>query len=419
MSLVYSLKLLTDILFYMTFAGLISALVGAVGREMGNSGLLSTLPFLLVSILLLGVLAEKGRLKYAAFLPLIGAVAAAFNYGLIHLILLGPACAYIIYYATTLPYDIKTVGHAVVFRMYLIITLPICIFFSANFTFFGAFMNGVMGPYLIMYVAASIVLMRMIRHDTEVLNQRRFRIMNSLSVGAVVLAGLFLGSNRGVALMLGLLSFIYFRLFIPLLYLMLLAVGLILYPFAMLFGLEPWDVPWPGQDQPDGDGEWAEIIAEQPDPGIGYTIFQIAVYASLAVAAFFLLRALFRFLTQKQLVRDSKGVNIERTAMPDVLRQSRRKEPRVNHQIRQVYRKFLKLCRNRGITLYPSLTTEDIAKSFSASVGDSKDVMTLREIYIDSRYGEKKPKSADVKECKEIYSKLKKMGTGRVGGDPL
>jgi len=409
------LKLLSDVLFYMTFAGLISALIGAQGRDMGNSGLISVLPFLLVSIFCLGLLSERGKLKYAAFLPLFAAIMGAWNYGLIHLILLGPAIAYIVYYSTTLPYDIRTVSHTNVFRMYLIITLPICIFFSANFTFFGAFMNGVMGPYLIMFVTASIVLMRMIRHDAEILNQRKFKIMNTLSVSAVILTGLFLGSQTGLRVMRIIFHFLYFNVFINILYLVLIIVGALLYPFARLFGLEPLEMIWPTYSA-DGDADgWEEIIAEQPEPGIAYLIFQILVFIGLAVAAFFILRALFRFLTAKQLIREMDPVRTERVSINDT-NKAKRKEPRVNHQIRQVYRKFLKLCKNRGITLHPNLTTADIAATFAQATGEHESTKALREIYIDSRYGEKTPTSNHVKEAKEIYGKLKKASPSRTSG---
>jgi len=408
MSLVYSLKLLCDVLFYMTFAGLISAFIGVHGSVMTNSGLLNTLPFLVISAVLLGASAERKMIKYLVFLPLFGAAAIAYNDGLIHLILLGPAIAYIIYYATTLPYDIKTVGHSVVFRLYLIIVTPICIFFSANFTFFQSFMNEVLGPYLIMFAAASIVLMRMIRHDIEVLNQRKFRIINMLSVAGVVLAGIFLGSGTGIRFMLMGLSFLYFRVFIPILYFILLVIGVILYPFTRILGLERMDVAWPEDSGPVELTEWVDMGDEVIRRGLGYQIVQVIVFIALGVAAFFLLRALFRFLTHKQLVRGVAAVKTENILIKDG-RKNKRKEPRVNHQIRQIYRKFLKLCKNKGITLHQSLTTEDIAKSFGSAVKDKSSTFALREIYIDSRYGEKRPTSADIKECKELYNKLKKM----------
>jgi len=409
MSLVYSLKLLSDLLFYMTFAGTISAMIGAVGRDMGNSGLLSTLPFLALSAVLLGALAERGKLKYLAFVPLLPAAVMALNYGVIHLVLIAPACAYIIYYATTLPYNIKTVGYTGIFRLYLCIVLPICLFFAVNTTFFGAFLRGALGFYLIMFVFSSIVLMRMLRHDSEILLQTRFKVMNSLSVALVIILGTVLGSPQGIQLMHAFLTAFYLRVIIPLLMLVFRIVSIILFPILALFGLvlEEWEVYLPEQNYQEF-GEPGEVEFLIQERGVGLIIFQAVVFLGIAVIAFFVLRALFRFLTQKDFQKDGEGVDIERIFLGDN-RRKKKKEPRVNHQIRQVYKKFLKLCQNKGITLHPSLTTEDIAKTYGSSVHEDKTAFALREIYIDSRYGEKTPSSADVKECRELYNKLKKM----------
>jgi len=434
MSLVYSLKLLSDLIFYLTFAGLISALIGAQGRAMGVGGFVNYLPLFLISAVILGLLTERervsslrseidakassatvarGRIKYAALLPLLGAIVGALSDGAIHFVFLAPAIVYTAYYATTLPYDIKTVSYSAVFRLYLVLVLPMCIFFATNLSFFGAFLSGIIVPYLIMFAASSIILMRMLRHDTEILLQARFKVMNTLSVAGVLLVGVALGSGWGIRAMLAVLNFIYFRIFIPILYIILLAVGAVLFPVLSLLGWQEWEVGWPQQEEQPGDFEGWEEVVYQPEPGIGYLIFQIVVFIGLAVLAFFLLRALFRFLTQKSIVRDSEQIGIERVSLDDGRKLFRKREPRINHQIRQIYRKFLKLCKNRGITLHPSLTTEDIARSFGESAGDYSSAKDLREIYIESRYGEKTPKPSDIKESKEIYNRLKKMGTAK------
>ncbi|MCL2566241.1 MAG: hypothetical protein FWE24_10640 [Defluviitaleaceae bacterium] len=412
MSLVYSLKLLSDLVFYLTFAGLISALIGAQGREMGVGGFVSYLPFFVIAAAVLGTLAsKKGYVKYLALLPLFGAITGAFNDGMIHLVLIAPAIVYTVYYATTLPYNIKTVSYSAVFRLYLILVLPMCIFFASNLSFFGAFLSGVIVPYLIMFAASSIILMRMIRHDTEILEHTRFKAMNSLSVAGVLLAGAALGSEQGIRTILTILSFIYFRMFIPILYYIILAIGAVLFPIFRLLGWEEWETTWPAEEEQQGDFDgWEDMMAYQHEAGIGYLIFQIVVFIGLGVLAFFLLRALFRFLTHKQIVRDSDHTGVSRVSLDEGRRLFRKREPRVTHQIRQIYRKFLKLCKNRGITLHPNLTTEDIARSFGESVGDYTGAKDLREIYIESRYGEKTPNSSHVKESKEIYNKLKKLG---------
>lgn len=407
MSLVYSLKLLADLLFYLTFAGTISAMVGSDGQTMQNSGLLSTLPLLAISALLLGALSERGKLKYISFIPLLPALFIAFGYGAIHAVLLAPAIAYVVYYATTLPYNIKTVGYTKVFRLYLCIVLPICLFFAINSTFFGSFLSGATGPYLLIFSACSIVLMRMIRHDTEILLQTRFKIINSLGVVGVIIAGAIIGSPQGVQVMQEIIRFLYFNVFIHLLTIIFGIVGFVLFPIFSLFGFEEWDVYFPTDDGGDMYGVPGAIETYQMERGWSYILAQVIILAILIVVAFYTLRAMFRFLTEKNIIRDGAPVIIERVFLGDD-KNARKREPRVSHQVRQVYRKFLKLCQKRGLTLHQSLTTEDIAKAYGASSKDSSASDRLREIYIESRYGEKVPSSADVKECKELYNRMKK-----------
>jgi len=180
---------------------------------------------------MLGALAERGRLKYLSFIPLLPALFIAFGYGWAHVILLAPAIAYIVYYSTTLPYNIKSIGYSKVFRLYLCIVLPICLFFAINSAFFGIFLAGATGPYLLMFVTCAIVLMRMVRHDMEILMQIRFKIMNSLGVIGVIIAGALLGSPQGVQFMQALIRFIYFNIFIYLLIVVFRIVSFILFPF--------------------------------------------------------------------------------------------------------------------------------------------------------------------------------------------
>ena len=71
--------------------------------------------------------------------------------------------------------------------------------------------------------------------------------------------------------------------------------------------------------------------------------------------------------------------------------------------------KFLKLCKTKRVVIEPSQTTADIAQNFGNAVGEYENAFALREIYIESRYGEKIPDSAAVRKCKETYDRLKRM----------
>ena len=105
MRLVYSLKLLSDLLLYMSFAGLASALAG-------SGGLFMYLMFFIPCAVIIGLLANNGKLRFFALMLLIPAFLYALQYSVLQLILLAPVFVYFTYYAAKLPYDIKIIWFA-------------------------------------------------------------------------------------------------------------------------------------------------------------------------------------------------------------------------------------------------------------------------------------------------------------------
>lgn len=420
MSLVYTLKLLSDLLFYLSFAGLASAIAG-YGPMFGS------LPFFVLTAILLGALANKGRFKFLALTALIPPLISALFYGRWPLIFLAPAICYSTYYAAKLPYDIKIVRYPGVFKIYMAMS------FTAAFVFFAWFhtarwaLNSVMIPYVIMFSASAVVLMHMVRHDRESLLNTRFRAMIILSVIGVFLAGALLSSGRVIGFVSGILSGVNPRILIPALLIILLipvllialrkfkslwkiaaaAIAGFLLFFSLIMGLTQGDEEF--QMVMDGFG------AAEPGLNIFLIILLAFISMILLMMAVFLLillyelvRMLYGFLTGKQPAGESMP-EFERIALNEELSPVKAAEPKTTNQIRRIYRKFLKMCIAKQITMEPSSTTADISRQFGAVTSDYENTAALRELYINSRYGEKPSTREDIKKCKEVYNRLKKI----------
>ena len=394
MSLIYSLKLICDLSFYMSFAGLICSLAT------GNS-LLGTLPYLFSCAFLSSLLANK---KVFRLVPLVLVAFALFSIrdNILNYLFFIPACAYTVYYVYSLPADTDKMEYSAVFDLYFKIAVP-----TALILFIAARENleSISIPCGLIFTACSIILMRMLRHDRDILAQTKFKILNMLSVLGVMVIGALAGSDRFLSLIGGIVKTFYFTVMVPIITFLLTILLYILAPIFSLIGLSDAEaIKFETQDIIIESAY--DILGEDAaEPGVSLLIFKVVFFGSLFLLALFLLYKLFKRLTQEYNPRVS-SLREERVFL-DQGRQ-KKKEPKVNHQIRLIYRKFMKLCEDSGVPIYPYSTTEDIAQRAASTLGDRDSSFRLRNIYIESRYGEIAPTKENIRQCKEIYNKFKK-----------
>ena len=397
MSSVYSLKLICDLSFYLSFAGLICSMAT------GNS-LMGTLPYLFSCAFASSLLSEKGNLR---FIPLILLLPALFilRENIFNYLFFIPACAYTVYYVNSLPYDIDTMEYSATYRLYFTAAIPVSIllFIAAkeNFETVGI-------PYGLMFTACSIVLMRMLRHDKEILKQTKFKIFNTLSVAGVMVVGALAGSEQFLGFVIGLIKAFYFSFVVPVITLLLVGLLYILTPIFSLFNFDDVDIKFFHEvDDIVLESGWDLFKEEEiPESGISLVIFKIVFFGILFVLALYLIYRLYKVFTQKYDPRPT-SIRQERTFLDQG--RPKKKEPRINHQIRQIYRKFMKLCEANNIPIYLNSTTDDLARQAGNVWGDKESSSELRNIYIESRYGEVAPTKEKIKKSKELYNKMKKL----------
>jgi len=425
MGLVYSLKLLADLLIYLTFAGLVSALTG-------GGGLFSTLLFFTPCAVLLGLLANRGRAKYSALALLIPLLLFAFAESSLQLMLLLPAFAYILYYTNKLPYDVKLINYPGVFKIYMSLNLIAAFIFLAWVHVAAWVISAVLIPYILIFSPIAVFLMHLVRHEREVLAHTRFKLISALSFALVFTAAVLLSSEWAIGLAGAIWettsTFIIIAIIAACAVLTLMhffkrdlhrikeyfsiskLIGTVLFLLIVIsFVLSLFQ-----------KGGEIQALGGFGEEGQGLNIWLIILLAFIILILFMMALYLLRLLYElaRMLYSFLTGKNEKAEPRPEFTRISLDNEKNINkksmdassNQIRHIYKKFLKLCKKRKVEIEPRHTTEDIAKNFGSIIGDFDNATKLRAIYLDSRYGEKIISPEDIKDSKDIYRKLKQTG---------
>ncbi|MDR0838538.1 MAG: DUF4129 domain-containing protein [Oscillospiraceae bacterium] len=394
MSAVIALKLICDMCFYLTFAGFIGGLAGGVG-------VLPAFPFLAAATYLCCVLRNKKLLRFPPLL-LLAAIPLFLNVNLAGYIVLAPPAVYLIVNVACFPPDTSDLSYGGVFSLFLKLLIPfsVVVVFIARWALESSSL-----PYALIFLAGAIILMRMLRHEPEILEQLRFKLMNSISVFAVIIAGALFSSQAFLTVVKTLLGGLYVHVIMPVLMAITRVLLFILSPLS-LFELKPPENDLSGDMEigvPD-DMDWGEI----KEAGIGPTIIRYVVYAIIAAIAVFLIVKLVKKLRGSGRTRRvASGVAELRVAVDGNQKRGDRRA-RMANPIRETYRKFMLLCEKEGIEILPASTTRDISDAYGNIFGELDSSQRLRDIYIESRYGEKAADKAEVKECKDIYTKFNK-----------
>ena len=148
-----------------------------------------------------------------------------------------------------------------------------------------------------------------------------------------------------------------------------------------------------------GDGEAA---AQQRSPIWDYILIGLAVIAAIA-----LIVIIFRFLARHAGHEDENTFEDVRETLENE-GPSERVNPRENRQrVRHYYRKFLKLCTQRGFELTEFQDSSEIDWG-TRYLFRNPARTRLRDVYVRARYSSGEITSEDVQDAKECYAKLKK-----------
>ena len=408
MSLLFGLRLLTDLCYFMF-------IISSVTTKFAHSGMLMTSPFVMAVSGYFCCFAwqKMPKKRVLRFAPLL-LTAAAFIFTktpadyvvtvpmIIYLFVLVLKQKMVIGYEPTLD------------RFYLLLKImPVGLLFTVLASNMDGFTE-VMLPYLFFFLIVSVLLLRMLRHSDQVNSDNKFRLMNTLEIGAVCGFGWLLSTGYVISIFKfvgnATMNYILRPLFTGGLY----VFGIVAWVFRKLFGLVDVDLEdydfselHIGEEAID-EGEKAvmEFYAEEAAKGGDAQIMQ---YIGIAVGVIVLVVlgiVLFRILMRV----GRKGVDnhfgdFRESIDADPNEEKLGRSPR--DRVRAMYRKFLHMCVRAGLDPDLNVNSRDVnkamAKNFDAPAMDG-----LRDVYIRARYSSGEITEDDVKTAKQMLELARK-----------
>lgn len=398
MILMHFLRALADLGLYYAFAGTIA---GAMGGTMALAMLLAQSGCFALS----AVLRKRRWARLAALLP---AAAALLLPGmeLADRTAALPGLAYLAYLVWQGKYELRWGRQADVFSLLWKAFAP----FAPISALFGCHESIVSCGFPIFLTAAagSILLLRSLRHGPEIYLQRPFQARNWLAVG-LLLAGAYFASTDGFLTCLWLA---YDRMLIPLLLGIAMAVGIVcmVAAQALWWGVNQlFKMGW----EPSSAISAADSVLDQAREMVGAgEDFNGDILTALGVlAAALACVLLFRWLVRRKSGPAENAANLrgERRSIAEEPAPGRREllPNTCAGRIRGQYRRFLKLCRKRGVELSPSDTSAQVSAKAARWMAEAETLAALEEIYCKARYGGQATRE-DLAEAKRLYGQVKK-----------
>ena len=400
MVMLFFLRMMADLGAYYAFGGAITAISGGGEKLMGVLMLQS-------AAYALSCLPKKRSFRLLLLPP----VMAAFFLGGIALpdrILILPATAYLFYLAWVGDNALSWSRHVSLFKGFLYGYIP----YAVLAVLLGAReeMLYCSLPYALIMLAASVLLMRALRHDESVYSQTRFLLINGIGVLLLAISAFLMSTEafrQGCELVFG---SIYKFVIAPVLLLLLCIMG------GIVAGIG-WLLSRIRKPHAQGDGQVLDLVFESAEEILGLEEMQqttdtnpviwivITTLIVLTVLFFF-----FRWLARRH-PEEAKvpGSEVRITLEGDIPRPKEPPRGSPVQKVRAVYRKFLKLCERQGMQLEPSTTSKDVEYDAQHFYPNQQASGEMREIYIAARYGERAEK-ADVARMKTLLASLKKNG---------
>lgn len=270
-----------------------------------------------------------------------------------------------------------------------------------------------MALFLTVFLLGSILLLRSLRQDPEVLKQPRYRLMNGLGVLVLVLLALILGSETALNLASSVLGFLYDLLITPIAYLLswLVTIGARLFIAIFRFFFPNYEVNWAGlKILTDAMGNHEPTMVEESAEAAGLSP-AVVMAGRVVVALLGLGLLLWFFFTHSHKGRNQspaapsqyRSVAGSDARPPEKIFADRfpPREPRA--AVRYYYRNFLRLCGRSFPAYYNSLQVQNSTEEDF----DPETLSSIRQTYIRARYSPAPVEKEDVARIREDVKKLR------------
>ncbi|MBQ8638586.1 MAG: hypothetical protein IJ468_05405 [Lachnospiraceae bacterium] len=269
-------------------------------------------------------------------------------------------------------------------------------------------------PAALMQTASSVLLMRSLRHEPMVYEQKRYQVINLVSIAAVFLVSWLISTDvvrNGLGL---LISLFYEHVAAPLIMGISMAAGYLVIGIIRIIGFL---FDFLGIKGGDSNSNFVQELSFAPEEAVlletgeGNEIVGKILLAIVILAVIVLLVLFFRWLSTREtgerweLAAEEKRREGEASS----------REPQAERvlssaaQVRRYYRKFLRLYLERGAYLHRSYTSQDVERNAKNVFSNHEAMEQMRELYIKARYSQKVQKE-DVVLAKQLYRQIRKGG---------
>ncbi|MGM9606256.1 MAG: hypothetical protein ACI3XJ_01995 [Oscillospiraceae bacterium] len=402
MILMNILRMLADVAFYGTFAGLIALKCGGGGAFAG--ALIQSICFGLSS-----AAGKKRPLRLALLLPMALGWVICRN-SLADCILLLPTAVYIIWLVWKGDYALDHERQQRLFGVFwkvLLVFVPLAMLMGGT-----AAVTAVSMPYALTMLVCSVLLLRALRHDPRVYCQKKYQLVNISAVALVVAAARLISSKTFLNGCAAVGRAVFSHVVQPVLKILLDLLMLVIYGISKLVSLFSFG----GGEQQEKETVELDLRGAEELLGDDFQqrelspLLRVLGWALLIAAAAALLVLFFRWMNK----RHGHGA-VQNTApdaresVPVSRREARKRETSPVRKIRAQYRGFLKWCSGLGVETHTDSTSLDVHRQFSAVSGRGEISARIRELYIRARYAEKADPD-DARKMKQLCTEIKKTG---------
>ena len=264
--------------------------------------------------------------------------------------------------------------------------------------------------FLFIYFFCAIYIMRVTRADEKTISNPKFIMINLATVtgSLVLLSGL--GAPQVMRVVMQIIGFIYFNL---VLHGLMFAINVIILLLSLIGfdrfveNLRNADFVNQGAEGAAGfNGYPLDVSGAEMHPFLGLYVIQWVFVIILIAAAIFILKKLINKQGQNYA---SKGILSLSSSISEESQRGKQqsifapKNPRL--AIRYYYRKFLKICLEKGCPALKGDTSEDINKN-NRNNFSLENIGRLRELYIKARYSEHAINNSESKEARDLVKRL-------------
>jgi len=369
------------------------------------------LAFCAFSVYLCSCLHDKKFLRFVPLLLL--GLSAFFIQGTEEVILFAPCWIYCIYLVALGKFE---VDYARFQRFFKLCNVFVVILISM------AIIAAVFNPineviiFGLIYFAFGITLKRAIRHGGVVLQNPFFALIN-MSTSVLFVAAVLVISYPAVVQTI-------FRLITQGLYYLFVfpvtAVTQLFMPLLNMIAIDEVTIDFMRDRRPHIPG----ATPYDPEFGVyrsyvdiwqGGLTLPIAYILSTLIILFILALVLYPILRKRELLRRIFALKENpvtaatgfSSKYAEVTRKSKLSQLLDTNYVRRYYRRFLKLCVDKGVVLFKDSTSATIARDAKEFINDEANIDLLREVYIKSRYSGGEDTKEDRLKAKEAYLRIK------------